>query len=123
MEQRINDLFASIDRSDATAFAGHLSDDVRLQFGNAPAVSGRDTVRDVIAGFFASIKGLRHTVERTWVEADAVICHGSVTYTRHDGSHLTVPFANVLGLRNDEITDYRIYVDTSALYTGADMAS
>jgi len=41
-----------------------------------------------------------------------------VTYTRHDGSVLTVPFANVFEMRGDKIAAYRIYVDNSLLFGG-----
>jgi TRAP-type uncharacterized transport system substrate-binding protein len=49
-----------------------------------------------------------------------VICHGTVTYTRHDASTLTVPFANIFRTRDDLIDEYLIYVDASALYLPAD---
>jgi hypothetical protein len=47
---------------------------------------------------------------------DAAICIGVVTYTRHDGSTLQVPFANVMKLRPGGIHDYRIFTDNSALF-------
>jgi limonene-1,2-epoxide hydrolase len=40
-----------------------------------------------------------------------------VTYTRHDGSLISVPFANVFELRGDKITAYRIYIDNSSLFS------
>jgi hypothetical protein len=39
-----------------------------------------------------------------------------VTYTRLDGSTLTVPFANVFVLKGAEIQSYRIYIDNSPLF-------
>jgi limonene-1,2-epoxide hydrolase len=39
-----------------------------------------------------------------------------VTYTRHNGSSLSVPFANVFELKGDKIASYRIYIDNSALF-------
>jgi hypothetical protein len=38
-----------------------------------------------------------------------------VTYTRRDGSLLTLPFANTFELRDGLIAIYRIYIDISAL--------
>ena len=40
---------------------------------------------------------------------------GQVTYTRHDGSQLSVPFANIFKLRDNLIEEYRIFGDFSAL--------
>lgn len=117
MEQRMHDLFRSIDSSDANAFASFLTEDVVLQFGNAEPIQGRDLVRDVIAGFFDSIHGLKHQLHAHWLQDDALICNGSVTYTRHDGSTLQVPFANILMRKGDLISKYMIYVDTSQLYS------
>jgi ketosteroid isomerase-like protein len=108
-------LFESIDDTDVDGFAAFLADDVSFTFGNAPSVKGKAAVRDVVGGFFGSIKGLRHDLERVWDEEDTVICHGKVTYTRHDSSTLSVPFANILGVRGDLITEYLIFVDTSEL--------
>lgn len=109
-------LFAAIDRQDAAAFAGFLTEDARFAFGNLPPVAGRDAVREFVAGFFGSIRTLSHAVPDAWRVDDAVICRGQVSYTRHDGSMLTVPFANVLLMAGDKVRDYRIYMDASALF-------
>lgn len=109
-------LFAAIDRQDAEAFAAFLAEDARLAFGNLPTVAGRAAIRDFVAGFFSSIRALVHVVPDAWQADDAVICRGEVTYTRHDGSTLTVPFANVFRMEGDKVRDYRIYMDASALY-------
>jgi ketosteroid isomerase-like protein len=109
-------LFAAIDRQDAEAFAGFVTEDARFVFGNLPAVEGRAAIRDFVAGFFASIRSLSHDVPDAWQAGDTVICRGEVSYTRHDGSVLTVPFANVFRMEGDRVRDYRIYMDASALY-------
>jgi ketosteroid isomerase-like protein len=109
-------LFAAIDRQDADAFSGFLAEDAVFRFGNLPAVEGRDAIRSFVAGFFGSIRAVSHAVLDDWQAGDAVICRGEVTYTRHDGSMLTVPFANILKLAGERVRDYMIYADTSALY-------
>jgi len=109
-------LFQSIDNRDIDEFEGFLTDDVVFKFGNADPVKGKATVREVVAGFFGSISGLQHSLEKVWDEEDAIICHGRVTYTRHDSSNLSVPFANIFVMRDDLIEEYLIFVDTSDLY-------
>jgi ketosteroid isomerase-like protein len=109
-------LFAAIDRQDADAFARHFAPEGCFQFGNAPPVAGREAVRDMVGGFFASITGLRHQLDDVWEVPGGVVVVGMVTYTRHDGSELRVPFCDVLRLRGDEVTHYQIYIDTSLLY-------
>jgi len=44
------------------------------------------------------------------------VCEGEVTYTRRDGTKVTVPFANVFELRGPLISIYRIYIDNSPLF-------
>ncbi len=112
------ELFRAIDGRDATAFAAFIADDGDFRFGNAPPVVGRAAVRDAVAGFFGAIGGCSHRMLRTWHSPGAAACEGEVTYTRLDGSKLTVPFANVFVLRGAEIASYRIYIDNGPLFSG-----
>jgi ketosteroid isomerase-like protein len=114
----ISDLFAAIDHKDAYTFASYLAEDATFQFGNAPPIHGREPIREGVARFFSSIHALQHTLHTTWSPPETVICEGLATYTRHDSSTLTVPFANVLKLEGSLVRHYQIYVDISALYAG-----
>lgn len=109
-------LFAAIDARDAGGFAALLHEDAMFHFGNAPAVHGRDAIAETVSGFFASIAAVEHTISEVWEPPGTLICHGHVTYTRHNGSVLTVPFANILSIDSGSVRDYRIYADVSALY-------
>jgi ketosteroid isomerase-like protein len=114
--QAWRDLFAAIDGADAPAFAAFLAPDGEFRFGNAPAVVGREAVQAAVAGFFGAIGGCRHRMLRAWQSPGAVACEGEVTYTRLDGSQVTLPFANVFLLRGGEIASYRIYIDNAPLF-------
>lgn len=116
INDRIKQLFQSIDDRDVDAFTAFLSDDVSFRFGNAQPVNGKIDVGNVVRGFFGSIKALRHDVVEIWQEKDVVICHGVVTYTRKDSSTLSVPFANIFKLAGESIREYLIFVDVSELY-------
>lgn len=116
----LTDLFKSIDSMDSQTFAMLLAERVEFCFGNAPAVQGRQAVRETVEAFFKSIRCLHHEIVQSWIQADSVICHGMVTYTRHDGSTLTVPFANIFILSGKLVSRYLIYVDVSALYSTGD---
>ena len=109
-------LFQSIGSQDTEAFLAFLTDDALFRFGNAAPVSGEAAVGEAVSGFFARVKSIYHDLAGIWDEEDAVICHGTVTYTRHDATTLRVPFANVLGIRNDLINEYLIFTDVSGLY-------
>jgi uncharacterized protein (TIGR02246 family) len=113
----VDRLFAAIDNKDAEAFVSFLTEDAAFVFGNAAPVSGKAAIRDVLAGFFGSIRSLRHEVTDRWTLPDVAVAIGNVTYTRHDGSALSVPFADVLKMKKSLVGEYLIYVDASCLYS------
>ncbi|MDX1509550.1 MAG: nuclear transport factor 2 family protein [Woeseiaceae bacterium] len=113
---RLDDLFAAIDAMDAERFAAFLTDDARFRFGSAPVVEGRDAIRAAVEQFFASIQGLRHHVSKVVESGNTLVCEGEVTYTRHDGTTIDLPFADVFETHADRIADYRIYMDINPLY-------
>jgi ketosteroid isomerase-like protein len=112
-------LLTVIDSRDAAAFGEFLTPDATFRFGNAAPVVGADAIRDAVAGFFSSIRGCRHRLIRTWGGEDGVACEGEVTYTRHDGGTVTVPFVNVFEMRVGRIHSYSIYIDNSPLFAAA----
>jgi ketosteroid isomerase-like protein len=116
----LTDLFKCIDSKDSQGFTKYLSEDVVFRFGNAPEVKGREAVMKTVESFFQSLRGLHHELDQTWHQKDTATCHGLVTYTRHDGSSLTVPFANIFTLLGSKVYRYLIFVDVSALYTKSD---
>lgn len=115
-DELLSRLFKAIDAKDADGFVACLSEDCSFRFGSAPAVQGHQAVNEAVSAFFQSIAGLSHNLNRRLGDAQTLVVDGDVTYTRHDGSRVTVPFANILELRDDRISDYRIYADISPLY-------
>jgi ketosteroid isomerase-like protein len=109
-------LFSVIDARDSAGFLNFLTADAHFRFGNAPTIIGSEAIGAVVEGFFAAIASCRHQLLRTWGGTTAIACEGAVTYTRHDGSEVTVPFANVFELRGSKIAAYRIYIDNSPLF-------
>ena len=115
-------LFASIDAKDTDRFLSYLSDDATFRFANQPAAIGHRAIGEAVDGFFAAIGASRHEVSTVWTPGDAVICQRQVTYTRHDGSVLSVPFINVFDMAGALIRHYSIYIDASALFSPAPQA-
>ena len=110
------DLFRAIDTRDLARFVSFLAPDARFRYGSAAPVTGREAIAQAVAGFFGTIQAIEHRVLHEWQDADARACEGEVTYTRHDGSRITLPFAVVLRPHAGLIRDYRIYVDIAPLY-------
>ncbi len=109
-------LFAAIDAQDGAAFVSYLTDDAVFRFGSAPPVQGRAAVQAAVEAFFASIAGLSHSVDRTVGEGDTLFLEGEVTYTRHDGSQIAIPFVDVFEYEGEKIAEYKIYIDIGPLY-------
>ena len=116
MSDWVKNYYAVVDSMDIEKFGPLHTEDVRLRFGNAEPVVGRDAVVRGIAGFWASIKGLRHNFVQTWEEGDVEIVEALIDYTRHDGQVVTVPCTSVLRKRGDLLQDLRIYIDISPVY-------
>jgi ketosteroid isomerase-like protein len=115
--QLARDMFGPADQLDLDGWMKYLAEDVSFRFANAEPLHGRKAVTAAIGPFFESLGGLKHDVVSDWAVGDTVIQDLVVTYTRHDGSTLTVPAANILSVRDEKIGDYRIYVDISQLHT------
>ena len=112
----IGGLFAAIDAQDSAAFVAYLSDDAIFRFGSAPAVQGRSAVQAAVEAFFGSIAGLSHDIHKALRDGRTLVCEGEVTYTRHDGSTIAIPFADVFEYAGDKIAEYKIYIDIRPLY-------
>jgi limonene-1,2-epoxide hydrolase len=110
-------LFASIDAMDTESFLRFIHKDATFRFGSSPEVKGHVGIGSAVAEFFSMFSALEHKLNRIVADGKAVVCEGEVTYTRHDGSKITLPFANVFEVENRLITLYRIYIDIGPLFT------
>ena len=112
-------LFADIDRKDADLWATYLSEDAVLRFGNGDPVVGRDAARDALAAFYDTIAGLRHEEVERWETPTATIVEAMVTYTRMDGSEVTLPVVTIYRTNDEDlIDDYQVFIDLAPLFAG-----
>jgi ketosteroid isomerase-like protein len=109
-------LFVSIDAMDTEGFLDFIAPEGEFRFGSTPLVRGRPAIRTAVENFFSSFAALDHDLQRLVVQDDTVVCEGEVTYTRHDGSVITLPFCNVFETDDGLISLYRIYIDVAPLY-------
>lgn len=109
-------LFAAIDAKDTATFVSYLTEGAVFRFGSAPAVEGRDAIAAAVDGFFSTIAGLSHRVDFSVQSGTTEVCEGEVTYERHDGSLVTLPFADVFEYEGTLISAYKIYIDIAPLY-------
>ena len=112
------DLFDSVDALDTSRFVGFLARDAEFRFGSAPGVKGHEQIGAAVDDFFSSIAGCSHHIANTWRGDGTIACEGEVTYHRHDGSRISIPFANVFEMAGGLISGYKIYIDIAPLYAG-----
>lgn len=112
----IKQLFQTIDSMNADKFASLFADNGTFKFGNGETVSGKNAIRQYVAAFFSSIKSISHEITDIVMENGSLVCLGEVTYTRHDSSRLTAPFADYIKLDGELAVEYQVYADISALY-------
>ena len=110
-------IFDAFDSKDIEALAALVTDDVRLQIGNANVVNGKREFVEALQAFVRSVASFRHTIVNVWSDRGAVIAELKVRYTRLDGSELTLPCCNVFRLRDGAVADYRVYMDITPVYT------
>ena len=108
--------FADIDSFDPDKFVANLTPDVRFRFGNAEPVTGREAVREAVAGFFATISGLTHHIRNSWHFGDVAIVQIDVEYRRQDGKTVIIPNADILTFDGDLVRDWQIYIDVAPVY-------
>ena len=109
-------IFAAFDAHDVPALAGMMTDDVRLQLGNAPVVEGRAAFVEAVHAFISSLTSFEHSLINVWSDLDALIVELEVRYTRLDGAELTLPCCNVFRIRDGLVSDYRSYIDINPVY-------
>lgn len=117
----LDTVFAAIDAKDTDRFLSCISRQASFRFGSASPVSGHDAIRDAVGGFFDTVAGLSHVLLKSAAigstTGPTLICEGEVTYTRHDETRITLPFVDVFETRDGLISDYKIYMDITPLYT------
>ena len=115
--QWIQTLFSNIDAKDTEGFLSYLTEDAVFRFGNADALVGKPNIKAAVDQFFASIDSSTHEIRSVFPANNSVACHGTVTYTKLDGSEITVPFANVFYTQADNrIREYLIHIDLTPLH-------
>jgi hypothetical protein len=110
-------VFAAVDASDAAAFAAFFADTDRLVFGNGEPMTGPGAITAGVAGFFTTIKGLRHEFVNEWGVGQDTVVELSVEYDRLDGQTVRIPVVSIWHVDSTGlIDDYRVYFDLAPVY-------
>lgn len=111
----VTDLYQAVDGKNIEELSAFLADDVCFSLANYPSTKGKAEVVEANKQFFESIESMRHRLDNIWQVENRLICHGSVHYVRLDKSETSATFATILTIQHNQITDYLVYADLSAL--------
>jgi hypothetical protein len=109
--------FRSADTFDIEQLTAWFADDVEVRFGNQPAIVGKSGAREAFAGFWSNIAGMRHAREALVSLGNMAAQMSIVTYTRHDGSEVSMPVASHLRRTGPaQIDRLWIFIDMAPLF-------
>ena len=116
LPNRLHEMFAAIDAKNTAGFLSFLSPDASFRFGSAPPVQGHAAIGAAVGGFFSSIEGSSHRLDKILGDESTLVCEGEVNYRRLDKSEISIPFTDVLETSAGLINNYKIYIDIGPLF-------
>jgi len=97
-----------------------FADTIEVRFGNAPPIRGRTAAEQSFREFFSSLGGMRHRREALVSSGDLAAQMAVVTYTRRDGSEVSMPVASHLRrVGGQKIDRLWIFIDLAPLFSAA----
>lgn len=111
-----DNFYATVDRMDASGFAEFFTPDASFRFANQEPVVGRAAIAAFVQAIFSSLRAIKHEIHVVWKVPEGLVNEGHVTYTRHDGKEIHLPFMTVSELKGQQIENYRVYIDAAPLY-------
>ena len=116
MSDWLEQFYADVDAMRMDEFLDHFTDDGVVVYANNPPAHGKQQIGEAIGGLWASIDGLRHEFHERYDRDDRTIIEAAVTYTRRDGSEVTLPAASAFGRRDDKVESLTVYMDLAPLF-------
>jgi ketosteroid isomerase-like protein len=114
-----SEVYEAVDSKDERRLARFLTENCTFVYANSELVVGRENIAESSKNFLALIAGIKHQLLDVWASGNVIVSRLEVTYTRKDGSTLTVPAVTAVTIwrmRDTQIEDYRIYIDVAPLF-------
>ncbi|SAL29446.1 SnoaL-like domain protein [Caballeronia udeis] len=111
-----SEVYEAVDSRDEQRLVPFLTEGCTFVYANNDPVIGRANIAESSKQFMSSINGIKHRLLDVWSFDDVIVSRLEVTYTRKDGSTLTVPAVTIWRMHIRQIDDYRIYIDVAPLF-------
>lgn len=115
-KQYMVDMFAAADTMDIPKTLRYLTDDVEFRFANAPTFHGHAQVTQGLTTLFETVKKLRHTIVGVHNCGDVWAVETVAHYVDRWGRSFSYPACNLMELRGDRISVYKIFIDNSEMF-------
>ncbi|MEU8132235.1 limonene-1,2-epoxide hydrolase family protein [Streptodolium elevatio] len=102
-------------RLDPDELAGYFTEDATYHNIPIMPVTGRQEIRDFIAGFVGPFTGAEFTVHHQAVHGDTVLNERTDVFTFPNGNTLEILVMGVFELRDGKIHAWRDYFDLAAV--------
>lgn len=108
---------ADADKLDLPLLMSWFADEIDLRIGNMPPILGRAAAEATFLQFWSGLSGMSHRRDDVVVDDDRAIQGSIVTYTRSDGSAVSMPVASLLRrVAGGKLDRLWIYIDIAPLY-------
>jgi len=112
-----SDFFRDADTLDVERLISWFAEPIEVRFGNAPPIHGRTSAEQAFRQFYSSLSGMRHRREVLVSSGDLAAQMAVVTYTRRDGSEISMPVASHLRrVGGQQIDRLWIFIDMAPLF-------
>jgi ketosteroid isomerase-like protein len=112
-QEWVRKYFATVDKLNVDNIIANFAEDGRFRFGNAELAVGKEAIRDALAEFFSAINAMHHENVGLWLGDNSAVFEAEVTYTRQDGTTVTLPCVSILRFRDNFIYDFRMLMDAA----------
>jgi hypothetical protein len=114
----VTEIHEALDEKNLDAFVAHLTPGASIRYGNGDLVAGRVAIRDAFAAFFERLGGTSHAISSQSKTDDTIVVEAMITFTRLDGSTITIPAAMVWRVAESErlAAEGRFYLDVSPVF-------
>ena len=109
------EVYKAVDSKDEQRLASFLTENCTFVYANSDPVVGRGNAAASSKKFLDLLAAIKHELLDVWGFDDVIVSRIQVTYTRKDGSTLTIPAATIWRVQGKQIHEYRIYVDIGPL--------
>jgi hypothetical protein len=116
MSDWLRTVYDRADALDADGYAQFFEEEGTFTLGNNLPMRGRVEIMVGLTQFFGTIAGMRHEFLRTYQLDGTEIMEAAVTYTRKDGTQVTLPGMNICVRHQDQIRESRAYIDIGPLF-------